>query len=163
MTRRTALAAVFAIIANRTLKAQQPAGVNNLYFRTIQPQDLTIYLASPGSPDGFRDFHFVCGGETVTVTSAELFAALKEPQGLAAVDVGTSAGDAITLIDGKCSACLKDGQTSTVMAGVCSSTLIASVGPVFDASGKAIAAINPNTVTCEYTCSRGHRIIVRTR
>jgi hypothetical protein len=65
-----------------------------------------------------------------------------------------------TLIEGRCSICVLLSQRSTVQAGTCTSTLVASLG-YYDEHGKYRYA-DPNTVTCAWRCSRGHYLVTRT-
>jgi hypothetical protein len=57
--------------------------------------------------------------------------------------------------DGKCPQCKAEGQPSTVTVGMTTSTLVASI-QTYDENGSLKPWRDPNVITTQYQCSRGH-------
>ena len=70
-------------------------------------------------------------------------------------------GEVGTVVNGRCSICVREGQRSTVMSTGCQSTL-AAVYAYYDEKGQ-YHYYDPNTTTCSYVCSRGHAIMVSSK
>jgi hypothetical protein len=64
----------------------------------------------------------------------------------------------------KCPFCEKEGATSTLRPDSFStSTCMASSPGLYDETGKWVPGWDPNWSSQGYTCSRGHRYMVRSR
>lgn len=66
-----------------------------------------------------------------------------------------------TLVDNKCSICMKSGLKSTVtldLYGTC--TAMACISPTYDENGKPLPQKPCNTCSFGATCSRGHKLVV---
>ncbi len=113
----------------------------------------------------------------ITLSLALLFSAChpRVPHGIEAVNVNDGHGEPErmelvyakgspatltgSLVNGRCSVCVAEGQTSTVEVGLCTRTLLGGSSG-YDKDGKPFYD-DPNWTTCDYTCSRGHRLTAR--
>lgn len=77
MTRRTALMAVVAAMGQVLMDEQElTAQTSNIGVVTwLRPERLTVHL---GGSNGYKQFDFTDGKDTVTFTAQELMAALRE-------------------------------------------------------------------------------------
>lgn len=63
----------------------------------------------------------------------------------------------------KCPKCVELGMKSTVQSNGCSTTLLDYSPGYYDQDGNWVGFKDPNTTTCYYTCSNGHKFYTKSR